>query len=205
METISPRREKTRQKLMSAAVDVIAERGFAAASVEEICERAGFTRGAFYSNFESKEDLALDLLRRSAQAQLDSAEAAIHQASQTPPEDDTVDQLIDRSVDLFVATQPTLREDVLLQAELRMHAIRNPDFGRTFAHFDHEMSGLFAQTIESTLRARGLELALPAGSAIELLHAIHGHATLNQLMPDMGDPQLGAYLKMLLLALVRRA
>jgi len=49
----SRRREATRQKLLDAAGLVFAEEGLDAASVEAICERAGFTRGAFYSNFDS--------------------------------------------------------------------------------------------------------------------------------------------------------
>src|SRR6478752_5244530 len=56
------RREATRQKLLDAAAQVFAEVGLDAASVEAICERAGFTRGAFYSNFETKDELFLELV-----------------------------------------------------------------------------------------------------------------------------------------------
>jgi len=55
----SRRRKATRARLLSAAAEVLSERGFHGASVEEICERAGFTRGAFYSNFAAKDDLVL--------------------------------------------------------------------------------------------------------------------------------------------------
>src|ERR671910_2664738 len=55
------RREATRQKLLDAAAQVFAEVGLDAASVEAVCERAGFTRGAFYSNFETKDELFLEL------------------------------------------------------------------------------------------------------------------------------------------------
>jgi AcrR family transcriptional regulator len=54
---ISARRQATRERVLEAAGEVFAERGFHGASVEDICERAGFTRGAFYSNFSSKDDL----------------------------------------------------------------------------------------------------------------------------------------------------
>ena len=53
------RRGRTRTRLLDAAVDVFAERGIEGATVELICERAGFTRGAFYSNFSTKEELLL--------------------------------------------------------------------------------------------------------------------------------------------------
>jgi AcrR family transcriptional regulator len=44
--------------------EVDREKGLSAASVEDIVESAGYTRGAFYSNFSSKDDLFLELLRR---------------------------------------------------------------------------------------------------------------------------------------------
>lgn len=43
----SPRREATRQRILDAAREVFAERGVIGGTVEDICERAGFTRGAF--------------------------------------------------------------------------------------------------------------------------------------------------------------
>ncbi len=49
----------TRHRLLSTSADVFAEKGIEGASVEELCAAAGFTRGAFYSNFATKTDLAL--------------------------------------------------------------------------------------------------------------------------------------------------
>ena len=45
-------REQTRESLLAAAHDVFVQKGFAHASVEEITSAAGYSRGAFYSNFE---------------------------------------------------------------------------------------------------------------------------------------------------------
>jgi AcrR family transcriptional regulator len=58
------RQAETRQALLDAAARVVVERGLAGASVEAICMAAGFTRGAFYSNFESKEELFVELLQQ---------------------------------------------------------------------------------------------------------------------------------------------
>lgn len=61
------RREKqaqTRERLLEAAERVFLRRGFQGSSVEEISAEAGFTRGAFYSNFESKEKLFVELLHQ---------------------------------------------------------------------------------------------------------------------------------------------
>ena len=57
-------REQTQQRLLAAAQSVIAKKGLAATSVEDIAAAAGYTRGAFYSNFRGKGDLFIELLRR---------------------------------------------------------------------------------------------------------------------------------------------
>src|SRR5579864_4995511 len=57
-------REQTTQRLLDAAQKLIAKKGLEAASVENITAAAGYTRGAFYSNFSSKDDLFIALLRR---------------------------------------------------------------------------------------------------------------------------------------------
>jgi AcrR family transcriptional regulator len=56
------RQAQTRQDLIDAAARVFIERGFADSSVEAIAAEAGYTRGAFYSNFQSKEELFAELL-----------------------------------------------------------------------------------------------------------------------------------------------
>ncbi len=61
--TRTEKREQTRRRLMDAAAEVIRRRGYGAASVEAIAAEAGYTRGAFYSNFESKEQLFVELLQ----------------------------------------------------------------------------------------------------------------------------------------------
>src|SRR3954466_15709440 len=64
------RRELTRNALLEAARHVFAQRGFAGASLEEIAETAGFTRGAIYKNFENKEELFFAVIQRRIDAQL---------------------------------------------------------------------------------------------------------------------------------------
>jgi AcrR family transcriptional regulator len=57
-------RQRTRAALVDAAAKVFIERGFTGASVEAIAAEAGYTRGAFYANFESKEELFVEVLER---------------------------------------------------------------------------------------------------------------------------------------------
>jgi AcrR family transcriptional regulator len=57
-----PTRDATRDKLFEAAASVFEEQGINAASIEKIAAAAGFTRGAFYSNFASKDELIVAML-----------------------------------------------------------------------------------------------------------------------------------------------
>jgi AcrR family transcriptional regulator len=57
-----PTRDDTREKLFEAAARVFEEQGIGGASIEAIAAAAGFTRGAFYSNFTSKDELIIAML-----------------------------------------------------------------------------------------------------------------------------------------------
>jgi AcrR family transcriptional regulator len=57
-----PTRDDTREKLFEAAARVFEEQGIGGASIEIIAAAAGFTRGAFYSNFKSKDELIIAML-----------------------------------------------------------------------------------------------------------------------------------------------
>ncbi len=83
MEPTTPRldrratKERTRERLLDAAAAVFARRGIEAASLDEVAEAAGYTKGAIYSNFASKTDLVLALLERRIGQQAEAADAAL--------------------------------------------------------------------------------------------------------------------------------
>jgi AcrR family transcriptional regulator len=62
--SVQLRGEETRQRILNAAMDTFARCGYDAASVAEICERAGVTKGGFYHHFSTKQELFLKLLER---------------------------------------------------------------------------------------------------------------------------------------------
>ncbi|BCG05474.1 TetR family transcriptional regulator (plasmid) [Paraburkholderia sp. PGU19] len=65
--THARRKEQTRERLFDAARTIFLEKGWTSTSVEDIVEAAGYTRGAFYSNFRNKQELLTELLRRHAE------------------------------------------------------------------------------------------------------------------------------------------
>ena len=62
--------QETRQRLLQAAYDTVAHYGYEAASIRHIVERAGFSKGAFFSNFENKESILLELMQKQQQDHL---------------------------------------------------------------------------------------------------------------------------------------
>ena len=70
-------REQTRQRLLDAALEVFAGNGFERATIDEIVREAGFSKGAFYVHFESKEDLFWEMLGQRIEARKETLRLAI--------------------------------------------------------------------------------------------------------------------------------
>jgi AcrR family transcriptional regulator len=78
-QTLS-RREKqqlTRQALLEAAARLFCERGLEGTSIDEVAQAAGYTKGAFYANFKSKEELFLVMLDEQFAAELERLDRAL--------------------------------------------------------------------------------------------------------------------------------
>lgn len=81
--TRAERQQQTRERLLRAAGQVFAERGYAGATVPEIARVAGYTTGAVYSNFEGKEELFLTLMDKAMRTFAQRRADAIHGATST--------------------------------------------------------------------------------------------------------------------------
>jgi AcrR family transcriptional regulator len=75
------RKQQTRERLLDAAAQVFAQRGFNSATLDEVAEAAGYTKGAVYSNFDNKADLFLALIERRIARQAEEATRALAQTS----------------------------------------------------------------------------------------------------------------------------
>ncbi|WP_123025021.1 TetR/AcrR family transcriptional regulator [Mycolicibacterium stellerae] len=77
-------REETRRRLIEAAGTVFCRMGFEASPIDVIAEEAGFSRGAFYSNFDSKDELFVDLLSRHLDAEIETLSRALGRIKSAP-------------------------------------------------------------------------------------------------------------------------
>lgn len=138
---ITARRERTRSRLFAAAGEIFSERGVAGASVEEICERAGFTRGAFYSNFDSIDDLCAAFLRDQCERQIADAEVALHGAR---PGSSDPDDIARRVVSMLLEAPAFQVDQLMLATELRLHALRRPELRQGYLEMREVSAGTFA-------------------------------------------------------------
>ncbi|MEZ5187714.1 MAG: TetR/AcrR family transcriptional regulator [Microbacterium sp.] len=159
----SRRREQTRARLLAAAHEVFAEVGMDAASVEMICERAGFTRGAFYSNFESKNELFLALITQLAEEKLD--EVAVRVQGLAP---DTVTDMSDLVRHVSGASLGERMEPQLI-SEIRTQALRDPSLAAAYLAWQGAMRSRVEGIILHVVDAYGLRLRLPVAEAAQLL------------------------------------
>jgi AcrR family transcriptional regulator len=148
-----PTREETRTRLLDAAARVFIERGIAAASVEEITEAAGFSRGAFYSNFDDKDALVLALLQRLTDASM----AEIEDLLERYPDPD---EYIRATQEMIVS--PTRRagnHDPVLSIELVLYALRNPAARPLLKERLDRAEAMIWRVVERNATALGLDAA----------------------------------------------
>ena len=159
----SRRREQTRARLLAAAHEIFGEVGMDAASVEMICERAGFTRGAFYSNFESKDELFLALITQLASAKLDEVAVRVRDLAPDPIVD--VRGLVRQVVGASISE----RMEPQLVSEIRTQALRDPKLAPAYLAWQEVLRSRIEGIIAHVADAFGLRLRLPIAEAAQLL------------------------------------
>jgi AcrR family transcriptional regulator len=79
--TRAERQQRTREELVDAAERLFSRQGFHATSIDAVAAEAGFTKGAVYSNFDSKEDLFFAVYERRVDRRVEEMEGALRDAS----------------------------------------------------------------------------------------------------------------------------
>ncbi|MCR2815137.1 TetR/AcrR family transcriptional regulator [Microbacterium jiangjiandongii] len=187
--TLTRSRENTRGRLLDAALEVFAEVGLDAASVETVCERAGFTRGAFYSNFASKGELFLALIARIAEAKIEEAEARVRGVDADSVSTDPAD-LLRRLVGLSVA--PGI--DPALGSEIRAQALRDPQMAEAYLAWQDGMIARISQIVSRLVDAYGFRLRLPADEVARLFVGIADDTTVRAALQGLSEEQAGVLL-----------
>ncbi|NUR63682.1 MAG: TetR/AcrR family transcriptional regulator [Catenulispora sp.] len=146
---MTKRRPQTQARLLDAALEAFAANGFGGTRIEDVCERAGYTRGAFYSNFSTKEELFFALFDRHAARVLERFEkqaAALGDSRVT--------------VEAIAAALAEFDDDertwYLVTTEFTLSAIRDPAAARRLAEHDARLRAEAVRLLGERLEHAGL-------------------------------------------------
>ena len=148
---MTKRRPQTLARLLDAALEAFAENGFGGTRIEDVCDRAGYTRGAFYSNFASKDELFFALFDRHAARVLDRFEKQAAALGEDPV---TLDGIAATLAE-FDADERTW---YLVTTEFTLSAIRDPDAARRLAEHDARLRAEAVRLLGELLTRAGLTL-----------------------------------------------
>lgn len=111
-------RAEVRERLLTAGAEVFAEQGVHESRLDDVAARAGFSKGAVYSNFSSKEDLVAQVMRRATSLVLGSLQELVHADIESVHIGDVVRQAFGRH---------DQSAQFALLSEFRGYATRHPE------------------------------------------------------------------------------
>jgi AcrR family transcriptional regulator len=182
--TRTERRARTRDRLVDAAERLFIEQGFDSTPLEAVADAAGFTKGAVYSNFTSKEDLFFAVYERRVERFLVRVERTMAEA---PNARDTLRQV--------VGDVPARRgqEDGWLAVffEFWTHVLRHPEHRQRFAAAHARAVAPLVATVERLAAESGAALPLPAEPVTVAMFAMVTGLSLERLtQPEVIDADL---------------
>lgn len=168
MTELSTRRAQTKATLMSAAKQVFATQGVDV-SVEEISEAANFTRGAFYSNFASKTELCVELIKQLQQRDLEVLRRVVPQALESSTGiDDAIDLAVTNFMDLWAGDAETL----MALHNIRLAATRNDELREAVLAAQEFMMAELRTVFGLALNKQGVRLAVPVELLLLILRSV---------------------------------
>ncbi|HEY7306516.1 MAG TPA: helix-turn-helix domain-containing protein [Bryobacteraceae bacterium] len=147
------RTEATRRKLVKAGMRVFARDGFEAARIEDIAVEAGHTRGAFYANFKTKEDLFFALLEEEGNRRLTELRDIL---ARCPSQESRIRALRD-----YYLKRAGDRQWVMLMLEFKLYALRHgkirAKLAATHRHIRSSLNYTFVGDLIPAIRNSGAE------------------------------------------------
>ncbi len=173
---VTKRRAETRQRLLDAAFEAFADEGFGRCTVEQICERAGYTRGAFYSNFTSLEELFLAMWEQRSEQMLHEVTAMLD--DNAPVAD------LRTGVGRVLGAIPVDDKWFRITYEFTAHALRNPALRRVMAAREEKITAALLPVVQALLARAGRTVTDPQALGRALVAVHDGTATQCLLEPD---------------------
>jgi AcrR family transcriptional regulator len=169
--------EATRTRLIRAAEKFFIRYGFEASSVARIAEGAGFSRGAFYSNFRDKDELFIAVLNRRRLAISDALAEVFRR------EPDVAKRL--RAVRDWYVNQGQQKQWIVLQSEFTLRAVRNRAVRARLAALRRQELETYSALVAQHFSEIGLPPAdRPETVALSLMAIVEGLGTLSLIETD---------------------
>lgn len=189
-EPDTARRAATRERLVDAAFDVFAEVGLPSATVEQVAERAGFTRGAFYSNFASKEELFLALMDQQTFSRIAGLTARLEAMRPHLATALDAEQLAELLLDVLDWAMSDRRWSIIMD-EYRLMALRDRALAAQFVQMRDQMVASVRQIIEKALDGTGRVLTLDPDLAVRLLMSTYLDTVRDDLLTGVAEGDTG--------------
>jgi len=165
---VTKRRAETRARLLDAAYRVFAEKGFGRVRIEEVCAAAGYTRGAFYSQFDSLDALFFTIYDQKA----DLIVAQVAEAISTDGSGD--DLAIESTVERIAETLLLDRDWLLIKTDFLMHAARNPVVAQRLMQHRRQLRRALERRLADIRLSLAPTLGTPADTARAVVAAYDG-------------------------------
>jgi AcrR family transcriptional regulator len=185
----------TRERLLAAAGQVIARHGFGGASIDLIAAEAGYSKGAIYSNFESKDAIFLELARDYMERDMAELQRLVSLHS---------DKLF-AAVTGWLETMHVEKDCPLLMTELQLHARRSPAFAKRYYALQEQQTRTLAGILERYFNAASTPLPMdPLELAASMTALAHGLSLQRQPSKAGAPSAAGRIINDLLTLLTRR-
>jgi AcrR family transcriptional regulator len=182
------RRDEVRRRLLDAAAEVFARRGYQAARLEEIAHTAGFTKGAVYSNFEGKHALLAELIEQRARTRL--AVGAVEVRARHRP-DSAVEDAVEDIAEVFARGIVERGTWSRLMVEMAQCAAHDPQVRKAYVGVRRALRDEMAAAIATGCAELDLELTVPPEQLALTLQALRmGLALEHDTDPDQVDPAI---------------
>lgn len=187
---------QTRERLVDAARRLFVRHGFGGTSLRDIAEEAGYSQGAFYSNFPCKEAVLLDILKRHVAWEEEQLDAIVGNGEHG------AEQVL-AALGKWFEKFETDRDWSILTVELQLHALRSPTFAESYSRFWLEHEKRVADLVSQTFARCGKVVPVdPAQLAAGLMALSNGLAVQES---AKGPPRIAATISLFLESLLAAA
>jgi len=176
--TRAEQKEATRSRLLDSAATVFARAGMQQASIDQVAEHAGFTKGAFYANFKNKEELFLAMLDDRFAKHLEEIDRVLE--SDEEPEDQA--RAGAANFVEFISSDPEWER---LFFEFSAYASRNENFRRELVARRRELQERMAERYRKRAEKLGVEPPFPMEEIARMTFAMADGIALQKLL----DPE----------------